>query len=1011
MKKIKKYLIGSSFLLPVTTLAAACQSKAQEQERSQTTSKIDYDLGLATEPINNLNYIRYKSMDKILPSLVDPFIKDGPSGGLKSLIKTNEYNMVIVDTANVVDDKNEPSSNFNDLFKNKSLLSEKDGYGRVTGSYYQLTNFELVGGLAANTSSNDVTKTASIYAFRNPKNSSNYIAFTGRVNKKLNTWSNGDYISATDLRDYLEYILDLSTGSQRLEQIQKFGIRGTDRFIAAQKEYAQKFNKSYLNPWGKRKYIEVEGKWVQDPKQLVWQSQFEDKRDLKEVEAIKNAALDFGFYTGQLYLDYTNEEVLDLVKKSVEKNIDFSKEVVSLTIKDEKTQTNKVVELVKNPFVNPYQEYELKLSGDNSSIKTKYNQIANSENAFTMIFDQNKTPSLVFLVSHILTNLYPVNRKYIETEIGGIDKFGSQPDKFLTSGPFTIDPSEINLGPQGQIILRKNNDYFDANNTISNKIKIIFSTDKNTNATFFEDQYISQTFIPANKINQYWSSPEYKEYLKKNSGYGTIAFGFNLDNQTNWDSYLQDQDLRNAIYYAINREDAIKFVGWDFSFPVNTFTSYGQYKTFDGKNIETYFSDLSSQTKNNKEYPLQNYDYVVHLAKSFTFEKTVRGDLLFDSETANFYLNRFKTKHPNLSKVTLRFINNSTDEQKKAGIFLKEQLRKVFGEYIEIDIKSLPENTFATFIEQGKYDIIYQNYDRLGGNGAEDYIATFFKVDEIDELLQKNIAFKINPVGSYTYADYVTNLVLEKNSYNGDINFLKQLLNSYIQVIYDKAQELYGSQFSDLINSENIYNITQFTNSVISDLYNKLHETNLVDKQIYSHDFIKYALEYLLVSDTKQNVKVSRLKKLTNLFVLTKYGVEQIANLTKDTKQRLKIQTTIPQEKNKNTDFWVKFIELSYQKPEESLSDYSDRISAFFSSNFSSEEVRQGWTQELVYIFIGEMEKIIRDGAFIVPLMEVDTNWEITRVGGVSSLYKFALQYAYDYLRPPKPGLPRRKEG
>lgn len=41
--------------------------------------------------------------------------------------------------------------------------------------------------------------------------------------------------------------------------------------------------------------------------------------------------------------------------------------------------------------------------------------------------------------------------------------------------------------------------------------------------------------------------------------------------------------------------------------------------------------------------------------------------------------------------------------------------------------------------------------------------------------------------------------------------------------------------------------------------------------------------------------------------------------------------------------------------------------------------------------------------------MEVDTNWEITRVGGAVSLFNFALQHAYDFTKPPRPGSPRKK--
>ncbi|MCU9933457.1 hypothetical protein NWQ33_06385 [Mycoplasmopsis cynos] len=68
-------------------------------------SAIDYDFGLATDPINNLNYVRYKSVDKVLPSLVDSFIKNGPNNALKRLISTNQFAMTVVDTSKSLDEK------------------------------------------------------------------------------------------------------------------------------------------------------------------------------------------------------------------------------------------------------------------------------------------------------------------------------------------------------------------------------------------------------------------------------------------------------------------------------------------------------------------------------------------------------------------------------------------------------------------------------------------------------------------------------------------------------------------------------------------------------------------------------------------------------------------------------------------------------------------------------------------------------------------------------------------
>ncbi|MCU9934488.1 hypothetical protein NWE61_05205 [Mycoplasmopsis felis] len=125
--------------------------------------------------------------------------------------------MVIVDTNGTINKDGEVSSNFNDFYKLKDKLIEEEGYGRITGSYYGIQNFNIIGGLGR-ASIGELRRNSTIYAFRNPKNPNNYMGMTGFINKKLNRWSNGDYITAQDLRDYLEYIFDLSTGSQKVDQ-------------------------------------------------------------------------------------------------------------------------------------------------------------------------------------------------------------------------------------------------------------------------------------------------------------------------------------------------------------------------------------------------------------------------------------------------------------------------------------------------------------------------------------------------------------------------------------------------------------------------------------------------------------------------------------------------------------------------------------------------------------------------------------------------------------------------
>lgn len=984
---------------------------------SKNSSFIKYDFGLATEPINNLNYIRYKSMDKVLPSLVDSYLKSGPNAQLKSVIPTNQFNFVMMDVIEA-----DQSSNFDDYYKKlNSKLETEDGYGNVLGQWYAVDNFSIVGGLGAPTIGSDVKKSASMYAFRNPKNQNNYMAITGNLNEYKNKWSNGDYVNASDLRDYLEYILDLNTGSQKLDTIVKYSFRAADEFLAAQREYSKLFNTSYKNPWGRRKYIYNSelGRYIQDPNDIPWKSQVSDSNgnpiDLDAIEKIKQAALKFGFYTGQYFLDFSNEEIAKSLHLNPNFNPNLDVQDFILLTKDAKQVQ---IKLIKNQYVNPYQKFEF----NNNQIESKIKTLSYNQFGFTAIFDENKTPDLSYLLFTILSNLYPINRAYVETQGEGIEKYGSDPKKFLTTGPFLID--DIVLGPQGYIDLVKDKDYFDASNTISNKIKILFSTDKNINATFFEDGIISQTFIPANKITGYWSDPLFKQYLNKNQGYGTIAYGFNLDNETNTNGYVQDQDLRNAIYFAIDREDILKYVGWDFSFPVNTWTAYGQYKSFDGKNLEMFFNGLTSNAKNNKTFDLQNYEYVIHLSKAFNFEKTQRKDIAYDLETARYYLDRFKAKHPDLKGITLTFLNNSTDEQKKAGQFLKEKLNAAFNGYINIELKSLPENTFVSFIETGKYDIIYQNYDRIGGNGPSDYIGAFFKRDEIDSLGQKNIAFKDNPVGSFIYADYISNLVLEK-LVNPETN--KTLTK--IEVLTKDINRIRGiiesnSEWINLIQrpgrTKNKLLLTEFSQTKSKEITQILKEKYADNSNLFTNEYVSNLILYISIILNKDSLKLDNISGLTNLkiakafneYIFNKFGIEKIVELTADTRERLNFNQVKQSVSGKQIpDYWRKFIDLSYQRNDETLSEYTSRLNAFFSGNLTNEENSEGWDQAQIYTFIGSIEKIVRDAAPVIPLMEVDTNWEITKVGGVDSLYRFALQYAYDYTKPPRSGLPRRKDG
>ncbi|WP_406613613.1 hypothetical protein ACJA23_02295 [Mycoplasma corogypsi] len=1096
---------SASAIMPLV----ACQTTKEQTTLEQTNNIIDYDLGLASEPINNLNYVLRNSMNKVTPALVEVFLKNGPNEDLKSLLVPQKYNFVLVDTR-----RSKDSSNFDAFFNSTkknpndpnstSSLNSEGGFGNVQGSSYGLHDFSIYGGLGKNSVGDDVKKGASVYAFHNPKNTNNYMAVTGFVNEGKNVWSNGDIVSAQDIRDYIEYILDYNNGSEKFDQIKKMAFRNAEEFINAQVEYNKQHGKFYKNPWGRHEYITKKDEflvshakelvklgfndasfsnfaskfetyfstendenfsalvkaysniykesltnaanfltslvateetkdlveslskqfnslvgYVQNPYASVWDSQKEDQSDLEQVNNIKEAALKFGLYTGQYFLDYSNEEV----SNSLELNPNFSldKKIQPFKLLN-KNGTVVEIMLVKNVFVNPYQTFSVTKNNVTelpSSLETSARQLSYNKYGFTAIFNENKTPDLSFLLTHVLMQLFPINRKYVETEAGGILNYGINKDNFLTTGPFLLDKERFILGPQGYMYLLKNKDYYNVDNVIPNTIKILFTTDPNINTIFFEDNIISQAQVPGTKINQFWSSATTRKYLKKNTGYGTIGLGFNLDKESNGNSYIQDQNIRNAIYYALNREEMLRYVGWEFSFPVNIWTAFGQYKTFDGRNLEMFFNNKETGTlvpdpkAPNKfvSYPLINYDFLLHLAKSYNFEKTVRHDNLYDLNTAKFYLNQFKKSHPNVQGITLRYLNNSSDEQRKAGLFLKEKIEYMSGGFIQVEIKSLPDQVFASFYEEGQFDFVYQNYDKIGGNAPQDYISAFFRRDGLNQIDGITFGFKDNPSGGFIYADYFVKLLVDK-LYGGSYENATKTQVDAIRNIINQNAEL-NSQFEKAIaaqkqNENDLVAIVTFVNKNINFILGELKK----DKNNYASEQMAKNLLYYLIAKNP-NIKRAKLEQATvNIFV-DKYTLEDFLTHTSETRARL-IEPNIKinkQDANGNTeakelDLWSKAIDLSLQKNDESVQQYSDRLSSFFSGNFTTEEAKQGWAQDYIYSLIGTFEKILRDAAPVAPLMEVDTNWEVSKVGGVSSLYTFDLQYAYDITRPPRPGLP-----
>ncbi|MGV2392574.1 UNVERIFIED_CONTAM: hypothetical protein O8I53_06180 [Campylobacter lari] len=352
-------------------------------------------------------------------------------------------------------------------------------------------------------------------------------------------------------------------------------FENAEEFVDAQQDYIKEFSISYKNPFG---YPEVlkdkNGNAYYDVFNENYQpfsSQIHDiiayrnenkistseaekqeliKKEQDIINRIKTSAKKLGLYSGRLYWNHSNKEIIEAVKYSPDFDPNAEETVVMLKNPEYSTKLHTEEELKNIPqriatrirkylYSDPRQKYndEFKKLMEEAALKLKnnlaveysleneqvYNEAVNKlykentvENDFVnglnakhyrenrlfaldeyslrVEYQSFQPTSLSNALSDLSSNLVPINRKFVELN-GGITDFGLDLKRFLTNGAFNIE--DLELGPQGYVRLVKNVQYYSSDKTSSNTIKILFSSDQNINSTLYDDQLIAATRIPA----------------------------------------------------------------------------------------------------------------------------------------------------------------------------------------------------------------------------------------------------------------------------------------------------------------------------------------------------------------------------------------------------------------------------------------------------------------------------------------------------------------------------------
>lgn len=243
-------------LLSLGAFAAAFAPVATIVSCSDQVEK-NYDFGLATAPVNSLNYVRFKDTTKVVSSMVEGVFKIATKNKIIQSTLTfpkMEYQMAV--------ETNEGDSSSASL----------------TGRFYDMKN---QWGVLPGTAISSVDGNP-IVALHKNEASQGAVAIALQLGDK-HKWSNGDKVTAQDYIDTLKYVLDVNTGSQLIIDAKESGIKNASLIVTKQQQYIKQFKKPYVDPFG------YDG----------WESQTPGDENL--VKEIREAAIGFGAFTKEDY--------------------------------------------------------------------------------------------------------------------------------------------------------------------------------------------------------------------------------------------------------------------------------------------------------------------------------------------------------------------------------------------------------------------------------------------------------------------------------------------------------------------------------------------------------------------------------------------------------------------------------------------------------------------------------------------------------------------------------------
>lgn len=170
-----------------------------------------------------------------------------------------------------------------------------------------------------------------------------------------------------------------------------------------------------------------------------------------------------------------------------------------------------------------------------------------------------KSPTEYFLEFTTTPTLAPLNEDAIE-EADEDDEWANDPDTAVVDGPFKLKSYK----EQDELVLEKNEDYWDADNVEIDGIDFSIIDDENTEMDLFDDGDIDWAGSPVGGLpRDAMESLQEEDQLHSEPKAQSTYVRFNTEEEP-----FTNEKIRKAFGYALNREEIVKSATFDTAEPL-----------------------------------------------------------------------------------------------------------------------------------------------------------------------------------------------------------------------------------------------------------------------------------------------------------------------------------------------------------------------------------------------------------------------------------------------------------